>query len=77
MTAGTLKGKDGTVDSPERCGIITFNFNEFLSEPHEEDWDTVEGPVWLVDQEVKDTDGGERLELTQRAIDAMTGDVLQ
>ena|GEM_PF-2824273 len=41
MTAGTLKGKDGTVDSPERCGIITFNFNEFLSEPHEEDWDTV------------------------------------
>ena len=36
-----------------------------------------QGPVWLVDQEVKDTDGGERLELTQRAIDAMTGDVLQ
>jgi hypothetical protein len=36
-----------------------------------------QGPVWLVDHEVKGADSGERLELTQRAIDAMTGDVLQ
>jgi len=35
------------------------------------------GPVWLVAHEVKDADAGSRLELTERAIDAMTGVVLQ
>lgn len=35
------------------------------------------GPVWLVGQEVKDAETGDRLELASRAVDAMTGELLQ
>ncbi len=34
------------------------------------------GPVWLVKQEVKSADTGDRMELSTRAIDAITGDLL-
>lgn len=35
------------------------------------------GPVWLIDHEVNDAATGSRLELTERAIDAMSGEVLR